>query len=267
MTSPVICDSPIFIIGSPRSGTSILAWSLDQHSMLSTFVETNMFLELFGKRTLDEMYERASARPDSGDWLREADVSADEFLASIGLGINALVTSRVGGKRWVDQTPGNTLIVATLARAFPGATFLHILRDGRAVVNSMLNFAAAIRPDAREAFEQAGAMPGFSADFESACAEWVFYVRAAEDFAAGHPGRALTVRNESLREDPVAGFDEIFSFLGLESEPAVATYFRTNKINSSFPDARLPGGRETPWDDWTREQQDTFDRIVSNATT
>jgi len=267
MTSPVTCDSPIFIIGSPRSGTSILAWSLAQHSMLTTFDETNMFRELFGGNRLDEVYARASARPDSGDWLRRSDVSADEFVASIGLGVNTLVTNRSEGKRWIEQTPANTLIAPTLARAFRGAKFIHILRDGRAVVNSMLNFAAAFTPEAREKFEQAGAMPSFASDFNSACATWAQYVRAAEDFTASHPDRALTVRNEALREDPASGFEEIFSFLGVEPEPAAPTYFRDKKLNSSFPDARLPGGRDTPWENWTREQQDTFDRIVGGERT
>jgi hypothetical protein len=224
-----------------------------------------MFVELFGGNKLDEVYTRASARPDSGDWLRQSDVSADEFLTSIGLGVNALVTSRLEGKRWIDQTPSNTMIAPTLARAFPGAKFLHILRDGRAVVNSMLNFVGAFTPKAREEFEQAGAMPGFAADFDSACTTWAQYVRVAEDFIAGHPDRALTVRNEALREDPTTGFEQIFSFLSIEPEPAVPTYFREKKLNSSFPDSRLPGGRDTPWEDWTPEQQDTFDRIVSSV--
>jgi sulfotransferase family protein len=39
------CENPIFIIGSPRSGTSILAWSLAEHSQLEVFAESN-FLDL-----------------------------------------------------------------------------------------------------------------------------------------------------------------------------------------------------------------------------
>ncbi len=41
--APVICPEPIFIIGSPRSGTSILAWSLAQHSELWTEAESDIF--------------------------------------------------------------------------------------------------------------------------------------------------------------------------------------------------------------------------------
>ncbi|HEY2325114.1 MAG TPA: sulfotransferase [Thermoanaerobaculia bacterium] len=262
MTLPAICESPIFIIGSPRSGTSILAWSLAQHSMLTSWDESNMFFELFRDDNLDGVYERASSRPDSGDWLRKCEVSSDEFLASIGLGINALVTSRSDAVRWIDQTPINTLIAPTLARAFPGAKFIHILRDGRSVVNSMINFASAFKAEARDEFVQAGAMPEFATDFRAACATWARYVAAAMNFAIKNPERCLTVRNEELRAHLVPGFQEILEFLEVDLEPAVATYFRDRKLNSSFPEASLPGGGGAPWEDWSDSQKETFETIA-----
>jgi hypothetical protein len=39
------CENPIFISESPRLGTSILAWSLAEHSQLAVFAESN-FLDL-----------------------------------------------------------------------------------------------------------------------------------------------------------------------------------------------------------------------------
>lgn len=262
MTFPAICESPIFIIGSPRSGTSILAWALAQHSALTTSEESSMFFELFRNNTVSAVYERAGARPDSRDWLRKFNVSQDEFVASIGLGLNALVTSRSDGKRWVDQTPANTMIAPALAQAFPGARFVHILRDGRSVVNSMINFAGAFSPEELEQFVQAGAMPEFARDFSSACRAWSDYAGAAHDFVTSHPERALTVRNESLREDPASGFRELLSFLDLEFEAAVPEFFRDRKLNSSFPDSPTPGGRSTPVSEWTDEQRATFDAIA-----
>ena len=49
-----------------------------------------------------------------------------------------MVTKKSRGKRWVDQSPSYTLIASELARLFPDAQFLHIVRDGRRVVNSMI---------------------------------------------------------------------------------------------------------------------------------
>lgn len=46
-----ICENPIFIIGSPRSGTSILAWSLAEHSQLDVFDESNFLWNLSAATT------------------------------------------------------------------------------------------------------------------------------------------------------------------------------------------------------------------------
>src|SRR6266487_3057314 len=134
---PISAD-PIFIIGSPRSGTTILAWSLAQHSQLWTSDESQILWDLFGDGRLNKNYQR-EGRPD-GSWLRKQGIEKAEFLEFLGLGLNALFTSRSEGKRWIDQTPFYTLMVDDLVSLFPGAFFIHILRDGRAVVNSMIHY-------------------------------------------------------------------------------------------------------------------------------
>src|SRR5207253_4877727 len=98
-----ICSHPIFIIGSPRSGTTILAWSLAQHNQLWTSDESQILWDLFGDGRLDKNYQRAG-RAD-GSWLRKQRIEKAEFLCFLGLGLNALYTSRSQGKRWIDQTP------------------------------------------------------------------------------------------------------------------------------------------------------------------
>jgi hypothetical protein len=262
VTLPMVCKSPIFIIGSPRSGTSILATSLAQHSGLTTAAETNMFFELTRGEQLESVYRTTLARrPDSRDWLHQKDVSEDEFLASLGLGLNVLVTSRSDG-RWIDQSPANTVVAPTLARLFPDAQFIHILRDGRSVVNSMQNFSAAFSDDAREKFLQAGIFPAFATDFRVACETWVMYASAALDFGRHYPDRCCIVRYEALRDDPVTQFARVLSFLHVEDEPAPAQYLRDTKLNSSFPDNAPPGGREAPWDLWSEAQRATFDEMA-----
>src|SRR5579872_954601 len=108
-----ICQNPIFIIGSPRSGTSILARSLARHSDLWYSIEGQIFDRLFADRRLDEVYAHGSAR--SWSWIRRENVSREEFIEAAGLGINALYTSRSKGKRWIEKTPGNTLVASLLA--------------------------------------------------------------------------------------------------------------------------------------------------------
>jgi len=134
MTLVAICESPIFIIGAPRSGTSILGWSLAQHDGLAVGHESDMLFELTHPQKLEDVYRKVTGRPDSLEWLRQNGVDEDEFLASIGLGLNALMTSRNAERRWIEQTPANTLVAWTLVRLFPGARFIHILAQVLAVI-------------------------------------------------------------------------------------------------------------------------------------
>jgi len=87
--------------------------------------------------------------------LSAMDIREDELFAMFGQGINDLilrhrkdlerkrqVTSKESEPkgRWVDGTPEYSLHICGLRRLFPDALFVHISRDVRAVVRSMLNF-------------------------------------------------------------------------------------------------------------------------------
>jgi len=256
-----ICDSPIFIIGSPRSGTTALASSLARHSQLWTSSESDfLHLLLKGKR-LDKIFNSARFAPGER-WLQREGVGREEFYSFLGLGLNALFTSRSGGKRWIDSTPRHTVVADELASLFPGAVFIHILRDGRRVVNSMVNFAR------KESLQARGITPKFigpwATDFRQACSTWRLYSETAAAFCEQHPTRSLTVRNEQLVDDPHARFAEILQFLKLPGESGPADHFGSHRVNSSFQrDRNEPVSLESfpnPWNEWTEEQRETFIR-------
>ena len=68
--------APVFVVGAPRSGTSILGWSLDQHPALFTSHEVDFLAELFGRGHLLSAYQ-SSLRPDG--WLNQNDVDLATF--------------------------------------------------------------------------------------------------------------------------------------------------------------------------------------------
>lgn len=236
-----VCPDPIFIIGAPRSGTSILAWSLDQHSEAWTSLETNFLFELFGNGELDRIpYAQ-------GKWFEEHSVERAEFLSQLGLGFNALVTSRSKGKRWIDQSPSYTLIATALAEMFPGAQFIHIVRDGRKVVNSMTN---------------SGFRETWATDFSTACRTWAQFVAAGAQLAEALPERCMTIELEQLSSERETGFRAILEFLRLPYEDGPSLFFRDYRINSSFQadssSAEPYQGPVDPWKDWTTEQRKIF---------
>src|SRR4051794_23250580 len=194
-----VSESPIFIIGCPRSGTTIFGWSLAEHSQLWTSEEGAFLFHLFGSGQVGSVMERALSQP-SPSWIRANEVTQEELLAAVGVGINAMYTRKSGGLRWIDQTPLATLMVDELAAMFPGALFLHVLRDGRKVVRSMLHFLDQWGEERRE--EMSRYVGPWTTDFREACRTWTKHVEAAADFEARCPDRCLTVPNEALGADP-----------------------------------------------------------------
>ena len=154
---------PIFIVGSQRSGTSILTWCLGQHPNIIPLDESNglgnltialgicyqtkiglsaeslwtalnvkkgEFFSGFG-RTINELILRHKVDLERRRWQEAAgpNVSPDRF-----------VTGQSAKTRWVDGTPEYSFHIYGLRQLFPDARFIHIVRDVTAVVRSMLNF-------------------------------------------------------------------------------------------------------------------------------
>ncbi|MFL5241592.1 MAG: sulfotransferase family protein [Gemmataceae bacterium] len=258
---PQVCPNPIFIIGAPRSGTTILAESLARHSGLWASEESEVLLDLFGRGLADKAFARVSALK-GGSWLRKQGVERSEFLGFLGLGLNALFTSRSQGKRWVDHTNLYTLMADVLADMYPGAFFIHVLRDGRRVVNSTLHFANRFSPQDRSSKIPEGRIAPWAADFTEACKVWAQYVTTAMDFAGRRPDRCLTLVNEEMIAEPKKQFLRLFEFIGVAYEDAPAGFFQTHRINTSFPELyKNPSATprlHDPWNEWSQEQKQIF---------
>ncbi len=259
------CPDPVFVIGAPRSGTTALGKALGRHSRFYAGDETLFLVDLFGGGRAEDVYARWAARPSSS-WLRRERVSRDEFLAALGLGLDALFTANADGLRWVDHTPAHALMVDTLAGLFPGARFLHIIRDGREVVNSMINVPRTLTGDAAERMRQAEFLPAWTKDFRVACETWRDHVRSAADFERQHPDRCRAVRHRDLEDNPATTMAAVLEFLGAAFEERPVTFLRRGRrANSSFAP---PGGcrageyrRPDPRTTWTDEQRGVFAEV------
>jgi GT2 family glycosyltransferase len=255
---PAICREPVFVIGSPRSGTTALAVALAEHSELWTSGESYFLFFLLNDGLVERAFERAMEVPGPR-WLRVAEVSEEEFSASVGIGMNALITSRSEGRRWIDHTPLYTLIVDRLAKLFPGAKFVHILRDGREVVNSMLNFTSS-HPDPETARFAQRTM-AWSRDIRSACEAWREHVEPAMAFCDEHPDRAIVVRHEELVATPAEALANVHRFLGIADEAGPARLLAAKQINSSFAGKRRLSAAEI-WDGWNEDERQVFGEVA-----
>lgn len=240
--------------------------------MLWTSDESDLLFDLFGKDDhVNNAFRNAKWRPGRMTWLQRTGVERDEFLQYLGLGLNALFTSRSQPARWIDQTPVNTLIVDVLAEMFPSALFLHILRDSRRVINSMMHFNDKLDEDLKTTLVESDSLPSWSVSFREGCKTWRFFVERSMDFCALHPARCLTVTNEALVENPHQGFKRVCEFVDVPYEDGPAAFFQANRINSSFGPSETPGvpgpPLAEPWKEWTQEQRAIYLEEVGSTLT
>jgi hypothetical protein len=109
---------PIFVVGAPRSGTTFLGDSIGALPSVSYHFEpiaTKAAARYVFDASWGERRARAFYRSTYG-WLLRQHLDAD--------------------LRFVEKTPQNSFVVPFLARAFPDAQFIHIIRDGRDVALS-----------------------------------------------------------------------------------------------------------------------------------
>lgn len=261
-----LCERPVFIVGSPRSGTSSFATALGLHSELWSSRET-FFLEdmLLPKSGLRARFEFWAARPHS--WFAEEHIELDEFLASAGAGLNALFTRRAGGLRWIDHTPHYVKIIDDLARMFPTAQFIHLLRDGRAAVNSMIHVGNAFSAEERAEMEALKYIPAWGLDIGAACREWADSVESGLAAAAKWPQRCRTIQFEGLVSDTRSTMTEVFAFLDVTVEEDPIFYFENENPFSSFAGSTVPwtDRATSAWESWSDEDREVFRYFAADA--
>jgi len=122
--------SPIFIIGCPRSGTTLVRVILDSHPKISCGPETHLIKNL--KSLEGEI---------NGYWkmLKPYEVSKDTLLDKMSELFRIFPEHYMKTKkkqRWAEKTPDNVFFVDFINELFPKCKFIHIIRDGRDVVCS-----------------------------------------------------------------------------------------------------------------------------------
>ena len=105
-----------FIIGSPRSGTTLLGDILDLHPEIARWYEPYFVLDYHFRNSSDDCRHS----DDAADEVRKYIVNAFEYYRK-----------KSGCQIVVDKSPRNSLKLPFLLKIFPEARFIHILRDGR----------------------------------------------------------------------------------------------------------------------------------------
>ena len=137
---------PFFVVGSARSGTTLLRVILNAHSEVAVPPESRFVTELYrgsSEVDVDEFLTRLGRHRQFQGWALDVDAIRDElprsgsvpYAGAIEAAYVAYMKSRAK-TRWGDKTPRYVMRIPFLAQLFPTARFVHLVRDGRNVALS-----------------------------------------------------------------------------------------------------------------------------------
>ncbi|GIW74665.1 MAG: hypothetical protein KatS3mg103_1187 [Phycisphaerales bacterium] len=216
--------APIFILGVPRSGTTLLRTLLDAHRHIACGPETPWLAEHQPASLLGLV--RALRDPEHGycaSYGQPPSVVYDAARRMLDALMRAYATSR-GKTRWAEKTPNNLLHLEALHAIVPDAQYVWITRDPLDVVHSTVHVAEHRRGIApvyervlrlsRDATVPMGAV--------AAALRWVSWNRRIESFLADKPFVHLTY--ERLVSDPRAELERLCAFLAEPFDEQMLAY-------------------------------------------
>ncbi|HWQ86998.1 tetratricopeptide repeat-containing sulfotransferase family protein [Brevundimonas sp.] len=192
---------PVFVLGLPRSGTTLVDRIISSHGDVDSLGEINDFALALTRL--------AGATGGKGDLIRR---SADLDPAALG---RAYLDSVAGYGRtrpmFIDKTPVNFLYIGLIARALPNARIIHLRRhpldSGYALYKTLFRMGCP-----------------YSYDLEDLAAYMLAHRRLMDHWRTVVPGRILDVDYEALIADQEAVSRRIVDHCGLDWQDACLTF-------------------------------------------
>ena len=206
-----ISDEPIFIVGLPRAGSTLLEQILASHSQ----VEATAELPFIGQIAADVI-----GRRKRGDdilypglieelTLEQREAFGQQYLARAQV-------YRHGKPRFIDKLPNNFMHVALIKRILPNATIIDARREPMAAC--FANFKQLFATGQE-----------FTYSLKDIANYYADYVRLMDHWHAILPGQILTVKYEDVVEDLETQVRRLLDFCGLAFEDACLRYYEKDR--------------------------------------
>jgi len=204
--------TPIFVVGLPRTGTTLTERIISSHSQVSSLGETE-FMQMQIRRESGV----ASKEKMIAEMIRKA---ADVNISRIGQGYLDAVAYRLGDEpMFIDKLPYNFLFLGFIVKAFPDARIVHLRRNPLDSCFSMY----------KQVFTWAYK---FSYSLENLGRYMVAHERLRKHWAEVLGDRMIEVEYEQLVSDANNQIPELLDRLGLKFEEACLN-FDQNKAAST----------------------------------
>ena len=245
LPAPVPVREPCFIVGTGRSGTTILGAILASHRSVSFLNEPKALWHVAcGTDDVVGNYSSAAGR----FILTGADASPSVKVAFKRL--YGWYSALTGRGRVLDKYPECVFRIPFILEIFPDARFVFLVRDGASAATSVQEWNLT-NTQQREAGKESwwgledrkwrqlvdevvprspslsGHQSGiaeFTNDLDRAIVEWICAMEAGISATVRYPGRIQMLKYEQLAKQPSAMISRVQEFLGLEQDDFVTAY-------------------------------------------
>jgi len=241
----------IFLIGLPRSGTTLLQALLRQHSKIFTYSEAGILLHpLFALKEGGLIAPAYSGRDVLGqlqDLLEVCENGVETYLEAVRALANTLYSSclkKSGKELFVDKTPMYYLIVREIYKIFPEAKFILLMRNPLSILSSIAR-----------------------AWFHGKCNQILnhpVYMQtimlgplAMVDALSVLKDRSVSLRYEDLVTNPKQELERICAYLGIEFDDKMLSYDKSG-VGGSHGDPVRVHEHSRPVSDFVDKWKDTF---------
>jgi len=230
---------PFLIIGSGRSGNTLLRSMLATHSKIAIPPESYVLPKVIAKyyllnflpwkKLVKTVIVEFEKHKEFYTWDTDLSSIKEDLLSvpkkdrSLAKIVSAIYRQYIkkhfpSSKLWGDKTPLNTLYLSWINKLFPNAKYIHLIRDGRAVVNSYVK-------------------QGIYDNHGEACARWNTSIEKARKFKDKYGrDKVFEVRYEDLVVNPKKELEKICKFLDINFEQEMLEYY---KISGKLGDTKL----------------------------
>lgn len=212
----------LFLVGCPRSGTTLLQSLLSAHPQVFSVPESHLYSQL-------SSHNRVLRR--LGIARRDAPETFSKVLVSLGLppakprGVSvnfylrqlaeALDKATLAEDKtiWLEKTPRHLYYLSDISRTLPGAKFIHVLRNGSDVIASLY-----------EVTRQYPELWGGERSIDACINRWIRDVALSYRYQGKH--NHVTVRYEELIAEPEACLRKLLAFLSIPFAESMLTDYR-----------------------------------------